>query len=197
MIRSSSLIGAGLALLLTAAPLSAGQWFDIGGGYPVTVPANGALESSETYGAYPFGPQFPVGSWVYEDISVVPCEALGESSQICGETRFIRGFECNFSGVSCGCGGALTIPTQFQFGYDPLVVLAAGAVEEDLKLFFRDEDITSWTPMPGAVLDTQNKRFTVSWNRNVLGTRQFAILTHDITPVSRDTWGRIKTLYRR
>jgi len=193
----SPILGAGLAALFSATTVAAGVWFDIGGGYPVSIPANGAVESQETYGAFPFGPSFPIGSLVYEDISIVACEALGDPDQICGETRFIRGFKCYFEGTGCGCGGALVAPTQFRFGYDPLVVLAAGATEENLKLFFRDEDITTWTLMPGAVLDTQNNRFTAPWNRNVLGTRQFAILTHDITPVTRDTWGRIKNLYRR
>lgn len=195
---SRSFVAAAVAaVLLAAGPAAAGQWFDIGGGYPVTVPANGATETTETFAAWPFGPEYPPGSWVYEDISVRPCEALGDPDAICGETRFIRGFECTFSGASCGCGGALVAPTQLRFGYDPLVVLAAGGVEANLKLFFRDEFITTWTLMPGAVLDTENHRFTVSWDRNVLGIRQFAILTHDITPVATDSWGRIKALYRR
>ena len=193
----SLIVGAALAASLIALPAAAGIWFDIGGGYAVTVPADGAIETRETYAAYPFGPSFPIGSLVYEDIGLRPCDALGNPNDICGETRFVRGFECYFYGVSCGCGGAIVTPTQMRFGYDPLVVLSTGVAEENLKLFFRDEDITSWTLMPGAVLDTQNNWFTATWNRNVLGTRQFAILTQDITPVTTDTWGRIKVLYRR
>jgi hypothetical protein len=191
----SHLLAVGLAVSLSATPAAGGVWFDIGGGQPVTISANSAVETQETYRAFAFG-QFPPGSLVFEDISVRGCDALGEPDQICGETRFVRGFELYFYGVSCGCGGALVLPSQLRFGYDPLVVMATRATEENLKLFFRDEDITNWTLVPGAVLDTENNWFTVSWDRSVLGTRQFAILTHDITPVTSNTWGRIKTLYR-
>ena len=183
-------------LALVAAPAGAGLWFDIGGGQPVTVYANTTIETKERYGPFPFGP-FPVGSLVFEDISVVPCESLGNSAGMCGETLFIRGFHCVFSGVSCGCQGALVVPTTMQFNYDPLVVLAAGAQEADLRLLFRDEDLQNWQLVPDAVHDTQAHTFTISWNRNVLGIREFAILTQDITPVAADTWGRIKALYRR
>jgi hypothetical protein len=51
--------------------------------------------------------------------------------------------------------------------------------------------------VPDAVHDTTAHTFTISWNRNVLGIREFAIMTQDITPVAADTWGRIKVLYRR
>ena len=189
-------IAAVLALLVPVAPVAAGTWFDIGGGQPATIYSNTAVTTHEVYPPYPFGP-FPLGSLVYEDISLVPCESLGESSQVCGETLFIRGFHCEFYGVSCGCQGALVVPTQLTLSYDPLVVLAAGARDSSLKLLFRDEDLTNWSLMPGAVLDTQAHTFTVSWRRNVLGIREFAILTQDITPVSSDTWGRVKVLYRR
>jgi len=189
-------IVAALALALLAVPAHAGAWFDIGGGQSATIYANTAVETHESYAPFAFGP-FPAGSLVYEDISVVPCESLGESNQVCGETLFIRGFHCEFYGVSCGCQGALVVPTRLQFNYDPLVVLAAGGEEANLKLLFRDEDLTNWSLVPGAVLDTQAHTFTVAWNRNVLGIREFAILTQDITPVSSDTWGRVKVLYRR
>lgn len=189
-------LGAALAALLAAAPAAAGMWFDIGGGQPVVVYADYTLGSYEAYAPFPFGP-FPLGSLVYEDIAVAPCESLGESAQICGETLFIRGFHCEFYGVSCGCQGSLVVPTQLRFSYDPLAVLAAGAEEANLKLMFRDEDITSWTLMPDAVLDTQAHAFTAPWKRNVLGIREYAILTQDITPVSADTWGRVKIRYRR
>lgn len=190
------LLAASLAGLLAAATVVAGEWFDIGGGNPVTIYANGDIASRETYAPFPFG-LYPLGSLVFEDLKPVPCDALGLASEICGETQFIRGFECYFAGVSCGCSGALAVPTQLRFAYDPLVVQSTGVPEENLKLFFRDEELTAWTLMPDAVLDTENNVITASWNRNVLGTRQFAILTNDITPVAPSSWGRIKTLYRR
>lgn len=190
------MLAASLVALLAAAGAGAGEWFDIGGGNPVTIYANGDIASRETYAPYPFG-LYPLGSLVFEDLKVVPCDELGLANEICGETQFVRGFECYFAGASCGCGGALAVPTQLRFAYDPLVVQATGVPEEQLKLFFRDEDLTAWTLMPNAVLDTENNAITASWNRNVLGTRQFAILTNDITPVAPSSWGRIKTLYRR
>jgi len=183
-------------LVLRAGAASAGIWFDIGGGYEVSVYADGSPQSFERFRPCPFGP-FPPGSLVYEDVRLAPCEELGAPEQICGQTRFVRGFEIYFYGVSCGCGGALSTPTQLRFGYDPLEVSAARASEESLVLLCRDEDVTNWTPMPAARLDLENHCFTVAWNGNVLGTRQSAILTHDITPVAPDSWGRVKSLYRR
>jgi len=183
-------------LAFAAVPAWAGLWFDVGGGAPVTVYANTTIDTKEYYPAYPFGP-FPLGSLVYEDISVRPCDQLGNSNGLCGETIFIRGFHCEFSGVSCGCMGALVVATTMQFNYDPLVVLAAGAQEANLKLLFRDEDLQNWQLVPDAVLDTQAHTFTIPWKRNVLGIREFAILTQDVTPVAAGTWGGIKVLYRR
>lgn len=191
LILAASLVG-----LVTAATVVAGEWFDIGGGTPVTIYANGDIESREAYSPFPFG-LYPLGSLVFEDMKPVPCDQLGMAGDICGETQFIRGFECYFAGVSCGCSGALVIPTQMRFAYDPLTVQTTGIAEENLKLFFRDEEQLDWILMPGAVVDTENNVITANWTRSVLGKRQFAILTNDITPVALTSWGRIKTLYRR
>jgi hypothetical protein len=191
-----ALVISGCLLARASAPAGAGLWFDIGGGQPVTVYANSSINTMEHYAAYAFGP-FPLGSLVYEDINIVPCESLGNSEGMCGETLFIRGFHCEFAGVSCGCQGALHVPTTMQFDYSPLMVLATGAHEADLKLLFRDEDLQNWQRVPDAVHDTTAHTFTISWNRNVLGIREFAIMTQDITPVAADSWGRIKVLYRR
>jgi hypothetical protein len=191
-----STLWAALALTAAASPATGGVWFDIGGGQPVTVYSNLSVRSFEIYAPFAFGP-FPPGSLVYADMTVVPCEQLGESGQICGETRFIRGFRILFSGVSCGCHGSLVVPTQLHFDYDPATVQAAGAQEASLKLFFRDEFTTNWTLMPIVLLDTEAKEIVATWEGNVLGLREFAIMTHDITPVAADTWGRLKTLYRR
>jgi hypothetical protein len=190
-------LGASLALIVPAAPAAGGVWFDIGGGMPVTIYANGSIQTHETYAPFAFGP-FPAGSLVFQDISIVPAEALGQPELISGETRFVRGFRCTFSGVSCGCQGALVVPSQLRFAYDPMVVMATGAVETELRLLFRDDvNNPNWTLMPGAVLDAEGDGFTATWSGNVLGVREFAILTQDITPVAAGTWGRLKALYRR
>ena len=191
----SAFASTALGALLFATPVAADAWFDIGGGQPVTIFATGAPESWEYYPPYPFGPS-PPGSLVFEDVSVVPSVALSSPEQISGPTRFIRGFTIYFYGLSCGCGGALAVPTQLRFGYDPALVQAAGTHEADLKLLFNDEDVTNWTLLPAAVVDQANHWITVKWDRNVLGWRQFAILTHDVTPVVPNSWGRLKALYR-
>lgn len=185
-----------LAVLCPLAPAVAGEWFDIGGGTPVTVYAEGQVESRELYAPFPFG-LYPLGSMVFLEFKTLPCDALDPDGAICGETQFISGFECNFSGTGCGCSGALAVPTQMRFAYDPLLVQSAGVPEQSLKLFWRDEEQTTWTLMPGAVLDAENNVITTTWNRNVLGRRQFAILTDEITPTALSSWGRIKTFYRR
>lgn len=192
----SYIVAASLVGLLAAATVVAGEWFDIGGGTPVTIYANGEIASREVYSPFPFG-LYPLGSLVFEDFKSVPCDALDMANDLCGETQFIRGFECNFSGASCGCSGALVVPTAMRFAYDPLLVQSTGIPEESLKLFFRDEEITSWTLMPGALVDTENNLIVATWSRSVLGKRQFAFLTNDITPVALSSWGRIKTFYRR
>lgn len=189
----SFIFAASLVGLLSATTVVAGEWFDIGGGTPITIYSNGDIESRETYKPFPFG-LYPLGSLVFEDMKSVPCDELGDG--MCGETQFIRGFECNFSGTGCGCSGALVVPTLMRLAYDPLLVQNTGVPEENLKLFFRDEEQLDWILMPGAEVDTENNVITATWTRSVLGRRQFAIMSNDITPVGLTSWGRVKTLYR-
>lgn len=188
-------IGAMVGVVLWAGPASGGVWFDIGSSDTTYVHANGEATSWERYPPQPFGP-FPPGTLVYEDISIVPCGELVPAAPTCSPSILIRGFRVFFSDAGCGCGGFLVKPTTLRLRYDAAVVAAAGRTESALRLIFTDEITWTWTLVNGAVVDTAGDFISVSWDRNILGTRQYAIVTHDITPTNQTTWGRLKAIYR-
>lgn len=184
-----------LGVLGQSSPALAGVWFDIGSPDTTYVLANQDAASWERYPPLPFGP-YPVGTLVYEDVAAMACEALRNPSQICGSSKFIRGFQVYFSDGGCGCGGFLAKPTTVRLQYDPAVVAAAGATEAELRLLFSDDLNSSWAVAEGAVVKAAGHYVEVPWSRNVLGNRQFAIVTLAVTPTLPSTWGRLKANYR-
>lgn len=185
-----------LGLLPLAGSSAAGVWFDIGSPDTTYVSASEDAATWERYPPWPFGDFWPPGTLVYEDVSVVACDALRSPDQICGSSKFIRGFQVYFSDGGCGCGGYLAKPTTLRLRYDPAVVAAAGASESELRLLYSDQINYSWTAAEGVVVNAAAHYIEVPWSRNIQGIRQYAIVTPAVTPTLPSTWGRLKASYR-
>ena len=180
-------------LLLLPATALAGRWFDLGARKIELVKCGTDSENVEAFPPDAFG-VFPAGSWVYEDITEVGCNQIRWPEQVCWNQSHVRSFRVEFNDGGCGCGGYVAIPSTLTLRWDPEVVAARGIPESELRLAYNDPSTRGWRPVEGALPDVENNAFVVPWGGDILGVREYAIVTPAFVPVQSETWSRIKSL---
>jgi hypothetical protein len=182
-----------LGLCLAAPPTHAGDYLDLGLRAPLTTYCIGDSTTYETFPADAFG-VFPPRSWVWQEIVEAPCESLRWPDQVCWNGAAVRSFQIVFNDGGCGCGGFLEKASTLRLSYDPAVVAARGIAESDLRLAYNDPATRGWRPVEGALPDTEANAFVLAWSGEILGAREFAIVTPVFVSVEPTTWSRVKSL---
>jgi hypothetical protein len=193
--RLSALSILALACLALPPAASGGEWFDLGERRTEFIHC-GDDSSATDVEAFPpdaFG-VFPLGSWVFEEFREVGCDQLRWPDQVCWNNAHVRSFRIEFNDGGCGCGGYVARPSTLTLAYDPAIVAARGLNEADLRLAYNDPSTRGWRPVLGAIPDVEANTFTVSWGGDILGVREYAIVTSAFVPVVPQTWSRIKSL---
>lgn len=162
-----------------------GRWIDIGSGVGFTITVEGEPESRALFPPFAFG-TFSPGNYVYLELLPWPCSGLPDPG-ICAGTTFVRAFRSYLDAGTCPCTGALFAPVTFELGYDPVLVGALGAREEDLRLALYDGDALAWVELPDQRVHPDRDLVAGSQARSA---RQFLAILVRPQPVS--TWGRIK-----
>lgn len=183
----------GLLLLAPQAHAGAGLWFDLGKRQVDRIQSLTDSTASETFPPDAFG-VFPIGSWVWEDVSEVSCNQIRWPEQVCWTQTPIRAFRVEFNDGGCGCGGFVAIPSTLRLSYDPALVAARGLNEADLRLAFNDPMSRGWRPVEGALPNIEENAFIFPWSGEILRVREFVILPLQFVPVVPQTWSRIKSL---
>jgi hypothetical protein len=177
------------ALILALFPRTAssqGQWMDIGSGATYTIADELDPLSFERFPPFAFGGYGPE-NFVYAELVSWPCSGL-PSTDVCNQGRFVAAFNAFLDTGTCPCSGVLFEPIQIELHYDPAVVRAVGAREEDLRIKLHDSEF-GW-------VDIDDQR--VDPGRDVvIGTqgghaRQFYAILVEETGGDRSTWGQIK-----
>ncbi len=199
---SAALFAAALLAVLPA-DVHAGTWFDLGLARHDTLRAEQDPRTLEVFPPSAFG-VFPRGSWVWQEINLAPCSELRWPGQVCG--TFVRGFRIEFNDGGCGCGGYVERSSTLRLAWDPAALAERGIPASRLRLVFNYNPPVSiynipgsraWGPVEGAVPDVVNHWFEIPVAGDILGIREYAIVTDDFVPTLAVTWSRIKSLYDR
>ena len=186
---------AAVLLLLPAAARSYTE-FDLGRRETVRIAAPNDSTCFEEILPDAFG-EFPTGSWVWEEVLEIGCDAVRWPDQVCWNGAFVRGFQIEFNDGGCGCGGFLWTPTTIQFTWTDALLGERGISESALVLVYHDPTSRAWQYVDDATFDIENNRVTLSWDGDILGIRQYAIVTSTFTATVSTTWGGIKARHGR
>lgn len=179
----------------------AGTLFDLGRARSDTLRAEQDPDVREIFPPNAFG-LFPVGSFMWEEINVAPVDSLRWPEQV--RPFFLRGFRIDFSDGGCGCGGFVERASTLRLTYNPEELAGRDIAESSLRVAFNYNPpiniynlrgSRAWEPVEGAVPDLLNHRFEIPVSGDILGIREYAIVSDAFVPVEPVTWSRIKTLY--